>query len=100
MPLRIGPGRDGGFLVEGELDLATAGQLRNAVDMCAVQDGDLVIDCGALSFIDAAGTHTLVTIAEQLPEGSRLVLLGPRGVVLQVLAILRVDRHPRVEIRP
>jgi anti-anti-sigma factor len=88
------------LVVEGELDLATAGQLRDAIDLCAAQDGDLVIDCSALSFIDAAGTHTLMSIAEQLPEGGRLVLLGPRGLVLQVMAILRVDHHPRVEIRP
>jgi anti-anti-sigma factor len=88
------------LVVEGELDLAAAGQLRDTADLCAAPDGDLVIDLSALSFIDAAGTHTLVSIAEHLPQGSRLVLVGPQGLVLQVMALLRVDRHPRVEIRP
>jgi anti-anti-sigma factor len=101
MRLRIEPGRDGRtLLVEGELDLATAGQLVDAVGLCSTPRDDLVLDCSALSFIDAAGAHAMVSIAEGLPDGSKLVLLGPHGLVLDVMAILRVDRHPRVEIRP
>jgi anti-anti-sigma factor len=86
--------------VEGELDLATAGQLVDAVGLCATPDDDLVLDCSAMTFMDAAGAHAMVSIADGLPEGSRLVLLGPHGIVLDVMAILRVDRHQRIEIRP
>ena len=101
MRLRIVPGRDVQTLIlKGELDLASAGQLVDAVDLCSFPEGDTILDCSALSFLDAAGAHAIVSIAEDLPMGSKLVLRGANGVALRVLQMLRVDRHPRIDIEP
>lgn len=101
MRLRIGPGEGANSLVlEGELDLATAEQLRSSVDLCSQPEGEFVLDCRGLTFIDAAGARVLVGITERVGEGCRLVLEGPSGIVLRVLSILRLDADPRIEIRP
>ena len=100
MRLRIGPGRDERTLVlVGELDVSSADQLVAAVELCSVPDGDVILDCGGLSFIDGGGVRALVSVAERLPEGSHLVLKHPSGLVLRVFRMLRVDEQPRLEVR-
>jgi anti-anti-sigma factor len=100
MRLRIGPGKDEAMLVlEGELDLASSEQLLAAIELCAVPGDTLTLDVANLTFIDAAGVRALVAVADRLPEGGRLILEGPRGIVGRVLDMLRADRYLRVEIR-
>jgi anti-anti-sigma factor len=101
MRFRIGPGRDDRTLVlEGELDVSTAGRLAAAVELCSRPGGDVVLDCRGLTFIDGAGVRELASVAEGLPAGTTLILEGARGVVLRVLEMLRVDEHARLEVRP
>src|SRR6266516_2407258 len=101
MRLRIGPGRDDRTLVlEGELDVATAGRIASAVELCSSPGGEIVLDCRGLTFVDGAGVRELVTVDEGLPTGNRLILESPRGLVLRVLEMLRVAEHPRLEVRP
>ena len=100
MRLRIGPGGDDRTLVlEGELDVASADHVVSAIGLCSVPEGDLVLDCRKLSFIDGAGVRALVSVAERLPEGTRLVLDRPAGLALRVLQMLRVEENPRVAVR-
>ena len=101
MIFRVGPGTlEHQLVIEGELDLATVDRLRSAVDLCTLVENELVLDCSGLTFIDGTGCQAFIDIAENLTNGSTLVLDGPRGFPLRVLALLRLDSHPRVEVRP
>jgi anti-anti-sigma regulatory factor len=101
MRLRIGPGRDENTLVlEGELDMAAVDRFTSAIELCSFPGGDLILECGLLAFIDGAGARALVEAAERLPVGSRLIVDHPSGLVLRVLQMLRVDKHPRLVVRP
>jgi anti-anti-sigma factor len=96
---RIGPGKDDHSLViEGEIDIATADQVVSTIGLCSMPEGDIVVDCSRVTFLDAAGVRAFVTVAAGLPEGSRLVITGASGVVLQVLELLRAGQHPGLEI--
>lgn len=73
----------------GELDIASAGRLREVTSMLSERDlANLCLDLTDLEFLDAAGlrallaTHALVT-----GHGGRLVLTGLRPLARRVLRI-------------
>src|SRR5690349_16179546 len=101
MPLLIVPGGDAQTMIlKGELDLASAGQLVEAVELCQPAEGDTILDFSGVTFLDAAGGHAIVAVAENLPADGRLVVRSATGFVLRVLHILRVDLHPRIDLEP
>ena len=74
----------------GELDLATAPQLEDALRGPARAGGHLVIDLRRLSFMDSSGVRSLITThgtVEQAGGRLSLVLGPPDGPVAQVLRI-------------
>lgn len=84
----------------GELDLATAPQLRDQVqELVAVGFRQLVIDLRELSFIDVAGLRTLLSLGNQAhDEGWRLSLTQGRRQVRRLCALAapigRLPCHP------
>jgi len=78
----------------GELDVAAAPVL-SACAASAVEtgEGDVVFDLADLTFLDAAGLHTMIDIHRRLEEvGRRLQIEGARGPVRRVLQLSGVDR--------
>ena len=81
------------LLLAGELDLATAPQLRAAIDQL-VGDGRrrLLIELDRLTFCDSAGLNTFVQgDRECSTHGGWLRLTGARGHVARVLALSEMD---------
>jgi anti-anti-sigma factor len=72
--------------VEGELDLAVAGQLEDAI---ARSDGELtLINLEACDFIDSTGIAVIVLAHRgKGKEGGRLVVHSPTDQVRRVLAV-------------
>ena len=92
--LRITQERDGDGTVlrlAGELDLATADQLRaRLADAAAVRR--VVVDLAGLDFLDVAGLNTLLEANRNLAaHGGRLLLRRPRPMVLRMLGLLGLD---------
>ena len=86
--------------VAGELDLASAPRLEEAI--AATGADPIVIDLSECTFLDSAGMRVLVGSARDLVDGGRtlrVVANDPR--ILRVLEITAVDRliavHPTVE---
>jgi anti-anti-sigma factor len=81
---------DGGcdvVVVDGELDLTTAGQLHETLG-AVVADGQdpVVLDLAALRFCDSAGLAVFVRAHNQLKEkGRRFVMAAPQSAVERVL---------------
>jgi anti-anti-sigma factor len=87
--IRETEGEDGAYReisVEGELDLAVAGQLQDAI---ARSDGELtLINLEACDFIDSTGIAVIVLAHRgKGKKGSRLVVHSPTDRVLRVLAV-------------
>jgi len=78
--------------VAGEVDVGTAPRLRDAL-VEAVADGEqVVVDLGAVTFMDSAGLAALV-VAQRVAE-ARGVRLRLRGVPPRVLKLITVTgRH-------
>lgn len=73
--------------LEGEVDVASAGQVRvaaiQAIDLDSVEH--LVIDCRQLGLLDSTGVKTLLDAHESFD--GKVALLGPRRVVTRVLDV-------------
>jgi anti-sigma B factor antagonist len=81
----------------GELDIATAAELRNRL---ASIEGDIELDCSRLEFVDAAGLGVFVSAHKRLDgEGWKLVLVEPTPLLLRLLSVTGLDAslHVRSE---
>lgn len=78
----------------GELDVATAGRLRGALQLVCTGEHDLVvIDLDELRFLSLAGLHVLADAQRTLQAaGRQLVLRNPNALTRRVLAITGLDQ--------
>jgi anti-sigma B factor antagonist len=79
--------------VVGELDQATAPELRQALDEAARADGDAVlVDLSECGFIDSSGLTLLVEIQRRLAEDERdFAVCCPRTEVRRLLELTGID---------
>jgi anti-sigma B factor antagonist len=66
------------LVVTGELDVATAPQLRAAM-AAAGQTPVVVVDLTGCSFLDSTGCRTIAVSARQLPRPTRVALVCPEA---------------------
>ncbi len=86
----------------GELDLATAPALEDALLPRLREGADVVLDLRALEFMDSTGVRVIVGahLAAQEHDGALAVAVVPDGPVARVLeisgldAVLRIVDHP------
>jgi anti-anti-sigma factor len=80
----------------GELDLGTAGRLRQAFEQVPAT-ATVVVDLAELDFIDSSGLHELVVaLKRQRAAGGDVVLRSPSGPTLRVLEIVGLTKLFRV----
>ena len=80
--------------VEGELDLATAPALEDAVMARLLDGGHVLLDLGGLEFMDSTGVRVIVSAHRAAQEhGGRFMLVRtpPDGPVGRVLRISGLD---------
>lgn len=83
----------------GRLDLISAEKLRKAVRGTARQTArEVVLEMGDLTYLDSMAMGAILSCRTQLEnEGKKLVLAGPKGMVLDALHI--GNFHKLFEIR-
>jgi anti-sigma B factor antagonist len=84
--------------LRGELDLASSNVLARELESLA-DDGtqSVVLDLGALQFIDSTGLRTLLAGQERLRQTGAEFAVTPGGPQVQrLLSITRADEHLRV----
>jgi anti-sigma B factor antagonist len=76
----------------GELDVATVGKLRGALD--GIEDAArLVLDLRGLSFIDSTGLHLVVALDKRAQrDGFELALIAPAAPVDRAFRICALDK--------
>jgi len=94
---------EGGLRIElaGELDVATAPELRSRVDEIASAEGDAWVDCTELVFADSSGLDTLTRLAKSLrAQDRRLVLTNVRPMVRRAMDVLQITELFDLEEAP
>jgi anti-sigma B factor antagonist len=80
--------------VRGEIDMATAPQLRDLLDQLIVAGSRrIVLDCRELAFLDSSGIGVLVAARNRLGDEGEIVLDSPQAHVRKVLDITGVGSH-------
>ena len=79
-------------LVEGEVDVSNADELRNAVDAALALDvPEVTVDLSQVPYIDSTGIGVLVGAAHRAADaGKKLVVASPQKNVARVLGLLGV----------
>ena len=85
------------FVIRGEIDLDTAPALGVDLSDAAENGSDsLVVDCGALTFIDSTGISVLVSICDAFrAQGRQFRVVNTNAITDRVLDILGVSEHLR-----
>ena len=74
--------------VEGELDLAVADRLQDALDRAGSEYARVLIGLESCEFIDSTGIAVILRAHNQLAEeGRQVAVYGPTSQVLRVLSI-------------
>ncbi|HEY4426592.1 MAG TPA: STAS domain-containing protein [Solirubrobacteraceae bacterium] len=93
-------GETGRVTVVGEIDIATAPQVQDAVEaMLAERVGELLIDLRDLAFIDSSGLRLLIALNNRATaDGWKLSLTRPSDRSMSVFQITGADENlPFVE---
>jgi anti-sigma B factor antagonist len=96
--LRIAP-TEAGFELEGELDMATAGDLAEFLREAEKGSDPILLDFSGISFMDSSGLRVILEAAAERDGGS-LVILHPTSQVQRVLDISIPGGTPGLEVRP
>ena len=89
----------GNVRVAGEIDIATAPALQEAIESASSdRDGDVVVDLGSVDFIDSSGMNVFVRCYKPLEAAGRaLVLRRPSPTVRRALDAGGITTFLRVE---
>jgi anti-sigma B factor antagonist len=91
-PLRVEKQADGSLALVGELDMASAPQLRAALEpLLTAGPMPVTLDLSGLQFCDSTGIGALVWAHVSMPD--RLVLRAPTDRVRNLLMITNLDRE-------
>jgi len=93
-PLEIG----NGLKVVGELDVATARRLHDALADTASQS-DLVLDLSGVTFLDSYGVHSILELCRTRNGHGPVVIRNPSRAVTRVFEILALERYPGLEFQ-
>jgi len=86
--------------VEGEVDMATAPQLRDTLLAAIANDGAhaVVADLSAVSFIDSSGLHVIMSAHNAARDaGSEFIVRAPSPNVVRVIELVGLDEWLTVE---
>jgi anti-anti-sigma factor len=87
-----------GIKLTGEVDLATARQLADALANVPAKS-EVRLDLSELTYMDSSGLNAIVAFARSLNGGGPLVMLNPSDPVERLFVITGLDQHPKIEIR-
>jgi anti-sigma B factor antagonist len=74
--------------IEGELDLAVAGQLDEVLSAAADECDHVLVDLSSCSFIDSSGIAVILRAHKRMEQdGGRLAVCTPTDQVLRVLSM-------------
>lgn len=93
--VRYGPNT---YLLGGELDMASAPVLTEAVAPSVEGGGATLLDLGAVTFIDPMGIHAVLQIADALRDRGCVVLHAAQPRVRRLLELIGVDSGPNLHV--
>ena len=73
--------------IVGRLDTSTAPALEAAVDSCATDIKELILDCSALEYVSSAGLRVILKAQKQMNVQGSMKLIGVNEAIMEVFDI-------------
>lgn len=73
--------------IVGRLDTSTAPALEAAVDSCATDIKELILDCSALEYVSSAGLRVILKAQKQMNVQGCMKLIGVNENIMEVFDI-------------
>jgi anti-anti-sigma factor len=93
--VRYGPNT---YFLGGELDMAAAPALEEAVAPSSQAGGAVLLDLGMVTFIDSMGVHAIFAIADRLGTEGCILLHAAHPRVRRVLELVGVDAISNIHL--
>jgi len=93
--VRYGPNT---YFLGGELDMASAPSLAEAVEPSIAGGGAILLDLGALTFIDSTGIGTILQMSQTLGDEGCILLHAPQRRVLRVLELVGIESAANIHV--
>jgi anti-anti-sigma factor len=74
----------------GEIDMATAGEIRTQLEAPIHLGGPVVLDVSGVTFMDSTGIHAFIEAANALGKRGCIIIHGANGAVARVLEIVQM----------
>ena len=87
-----------GIKLVGEVDLATAPQLKDALANVWTES-EVLLELSDLTFMDSSGVSAILAFARSRTGAGPLVLVDPPAEIERLFEITCLEQHPKVEIR-
>lgn len=86
------------YRLKGELDMASADRLRDALQPIVDAGGNVTLDVADLTFIDSSGLRALILLSERMNGSGPLVLSEVPVGVRRLLDIVGLETLPGIEV--
>ena len=73
--------------IVGRLDTSTAPALEAAVDSCATDIKELILDCSTLEYVSSAGLRVILKAQKQMNVQGCMKLIGVNETIMEVFDI-------------
>ena len=73
--------------IVGRLDTSTAPALEAAVDSCATDIKELILDCSTLEYVSSAGLRVILKAQKQMNVQGSMKLIGVNETIMEVFDI-------------
>ena len=73
--------------IVGRLDTSTAPALEAAIDGCAADIQELILDCSALEYVSSAGLRVILKAQKQMNVRGSMKLIGVNETIMEVFDI-------------
>jgi len=85
--------------VAGEIDLASAPQLKEALDRVAAERTSVTIDLAEVTFMDSSGLHVLFRFASAANGSGPVRIVNASRTVLRTMQIVGMTAVPQIEVQ-
>ena len=87
-----------GTKLVGEVDLATAPQLQDALSDIWTES-EVLLDLSELTFMDSSGVSAILEFARSRNGAGPLVMVNPPAEIERLFELTRLEQHPNIEVR-
>jgi anti-anti-sigma regulatory factor len=84
----------------GEADFTNHDQLLEILAEAMLTEGDVRLDVSGLTFVDVAATRAIISTAQKMPAGRRLVLIEPCRSLRIILSSIGIGVPAQLVLSP